>query len=60
MTLCESYNPDNIFRRFRVIEFPASFVGLSSTQDLNVEIDLHTRAYLKTMCKGSLLVKKFY
>ncbi|XP_059060425.1 uncharacterized protein LOC131853529 [Achroia grisella] len=52
---CDCYKPDNVFNRFKLIEFPISFVGLSSTQYLDVEVDLNTSAYLKTMHAGKLL-----
>lgn len=57
MSVCELYNPDNVFRRFKVVEFPISFVGLSTTRELDVETDLNTSAYLKTMCDGRLMVR---
>lgn len=53
---CDRYDPDNVFKRFKVVEFPISFVGLSTTQYLDVEVDLSKSAYLKTMCEGNLLV----
>ncbi|XP_072937336.1 uncharacterized protein [Epargyreus clarus] len=55
MTTCNNFSPDNIFNRFKVVEFPVSFVGLSTTQELNVEVNLNRSAYLKTMCEGKLL-----
>lgn len=57
MSNCVSYNPDNVFTRFKVLEFPISFVGLSTTLELDVEVDLNTSAYLKTLCEGRLMVK---
>lgn len=59
-TNCSSYNPDNVFKRFEVVEFPISFVGLSTTRELNVEIDLNNAAYIKTVCEGRLMVFIFY
>lgn len=56
MSHCQRYNPDNIFTNFKVIEFPISYVGLWTTQFLDLEIDLSKSAYLKTMCEGNLLV----
>lgn len=56
MSKCNNYNPDNVFKRFKVVEFPTSFVGLSTTQILNVDVDLSRSAYLKTMCEGRLMV----
>ncbi|KAF9415601.1 hypothetical protein HW555_006809 [Spodoptera exigua] len=55
MSTCPSYDPDKVFQRFKVVEFPPSFVGLSTTQLLDVEIDLNKSAYLKTMCEGRLM-----
>nr|XP_053605097.1 uncharacterized protein LOC128672171 isoform X2 [Plodia interpunctella] len=52
---CELYKPDNVFKRFKVVEFPISFVGLSTTQYLDVEVNLNNSAYLKTTCNGQLL-----
>lgn len=57
---CDSYNPDNVFKRFKVVEFPVSFVGLSTMQPLDVEIDLSKSAYLKTMYEGNLMVIFFF
>lgn len=54
---CEFYNPDNIFRRFKVVEFPISFAELSTTRELDVEADLYSSAYLKTTCEGHLMVR---
>ncbi|KAJ0181891.1 hypothetical protein K1T71_002613 [Dendrolimus kikuchii] len=51
---CYEYNPDNIFKRFKVVEFPISFVNLSTVQNLDVEVDLNTSAYLKTTHDGLL------
>lgn len=53
---CVRYNPDNVFKRFKMIEFPTSFVGLSTTKALDVEVDLNHSAYLKTMCDNHLRV----
>lgn len=53
---CDRYNPDNVFKRFKMIEFPTSFVGLSTTKALDVEVNLTISAYLKTMCDNHLLV----
>ncbi|XP_026757067.2 uncharacterized protein LOC113516796 [Galleria mellonella] len=55
MTACDRYKPDNVFNRFKMVEFPISFVGLSSTKYLDVEVDLSTSAYLKTTYDGNLL-----
>ncbi|CAH0700565.1 unnamed protein product [Spodoptera exigua] len=55
MSTCPSYDPDKVFQRFKVVEFPPSFVGLSTTRLLDVEIDLNKSAYLKTMCEGRLM-----
>ncbi|XP_047544580.1 uncharacterized protein LOC125076895 [Vanessa atalanta] len=55
MSNCNSYNPDDVFKRFKVVEFPISFVGLSTTLELDVEFDLDTSAYLKTLCEGRLM-----
>ncbi|XP_047042385.1 uncharacterized protein LOC124646308 [Helicoverpa zea] len=55
MSKCNNYNPDNVFKRFKVIEFPPSFVGLSTKQILDVDVDLRKSAYLKTMCEGRLM-----
>ncbi|KAJ8729394.1 hypothetical protein PYW08_000975 [Mythimna loreyi] len=55
MSKCNNYNPDNVFKRFKVVEFPTSFVGLSTTQILDVDVDLSRSAYLKTMCEGRLM-----
>ncbi|CAG9784373.1 unnamed protein product [Diatraea saccharalis] len=52
---CERYNPDNVFKRFKTIEFPTSFVGLSTTKVLDVEVDLNVSAYLKTMFDNKLM-----
>ncbi|XP_013188791.2 uncharacterized protein LOC106133563 [Amyelois transitella] len=52
---CELYQPDNVFKRFKVVEFPISFVGLFTTQLLDVEVNLQTSAFLKTMCNGKLM-----
>ena len=56
MPKCNNYDPDNVFKRFQVVEFPTSYVGLSTTQVLDVDIDLSKSAYLKTMCEGKLMV----
>lgn len=53
---CDGYNPDNVFKRFKVLEFPTSFVGLSTSQELDVELDLESSAFLKTMYEGHLWV----
>lgn len=57
---CNLFNPDNIFRRFKVVEFPITFVGLSTTLELDVDADLNISAYLKTNCNGNLVVGVFY
>lgn len=56
MPKCPDYDPDKVFQRFKVLEFPPSFVGLSTVQFLDVEVDLKKSAYLKTMCEGHLVV----
>lgn len=53
---CNLYDPDNVFQRLKVLEFPISYVGLSITQLLNLEFDLNTSVYIKTMCEGTLMV----
>ncbi|XP_026726969.1 uncharacterized protein LOC113493273 [Trichoplusia ni] len=55
MSSCNKYNPDKVFHRFKVVEFPASFVQLSTSQVLDVQVDLTCSAYLKTMCDGKLM-----
>ncbi|CAG4944631.1 unnamed protein product [Colias eurytheme] len=55
MHSCNFYNLDNVFKRFKVVEFPISFVGLSTSQVLDVENDLTTCAFLKTIYEGKLL-----
>ncbi|XP_023936629.2 uncharacterized protein LOC112044874 [Bicyclus anynana] len=55
MSSCYNYNLDNVFKRFQVVEFPISFVGLSTKRELDVEIDLIHSAYLKTFCEGTLM-----
>ncbi|XP_022820920.1 uncharacterized protein LOC111352582 [Spodoptera litura] len=55
MPKCPDYDPDKVFQRFKVLEFPPSFVGLSTTQLLDVEVDLNKSAYLKTKCEGRLV-----
>nr|XP_034828771.1 cilia- and flagella-associated protein 47-like isoform X2 [Maniola hyperantus] len=55
MSACGSFNPDNVFKQFKVVEFPISFVGLSTTLELDVEVDLNISAYLKTICGGCLM-----
>ncbi|XP_037877716.1 uncharacterized protein LOC110386039 isoform X1 [Bombyx mori] len=52
---CTRFNPDNIFQRFEVIEFPICFVGLSMTKILNVGVDLNSCAYIKTKHEGRLV-----
>lgn len=54
---CEEYNPDNVFKTFKVVEFPISYVNLSTTQNLNIEADLNTSAYLKTTHDGQIWVR---
>lgn len=56
MPKCNNFDPDNVFKRFKVVEFPKSYVGLSTTQILDVDVDLSRSAYLKTMCEGQLMV----
>ncbi|XP_026727315.1 uncharacterized protein LOC113493508 [Trichoplusia ni] len=55
MLSCKNYNPDKVFQRFKVVEFPATFVQLSTSQVLDVDVDLNHSAYLKTMCDGKLM-----
>ncbi|XP_045766364.1 uncharacterized protein LOC123868056 isoform X2 [Maniola jurtina] len=55
MSSCNSFNLDNVFKRFKVMEFPISYVGLSTTLELDVEVDLNVSAYLKTICGGCLM-----
>ncbi|XP_075991628.1 cilia- and flagella-associated protein 47-like [Anticarsia gemmatalis] len=55
MSVCLRYNPDNVFYRFKLVEFPISYVGLATTQFLDVDINISKSAYLKTMCEGRLL-----
>lgn len=57
---CNLFNPDNIFRRFKVVEFPITFVGLSTALELDVDADLNVSAYLKTNCDGHLMVGVFF
>ncbi|XP_045521413.1 uncharacterized protein LOC123712396 isoform X1 [Pieris brassicae] len=52
---CSFYNLDNVFKQFKVVEFPISFVGLSTSQVLDVENDLNTCSYLKTIYDGNLI-----
>lgn len=54
--MCDQFRPDHVFQRFEVFEFPTSFVGLSTTMNLDLGADLTTSAYLKTMHDGKLLV----
>lgn len=56
MSECALFNPDKVFRRFKLVDFPTSYVELSTKQILDVEINLNTSAYLKTLCEGDLLV----
>lgn len=56
---CNFYNLDNVFKQFKVVEFPISFVGLSTSQVLDVENDLNTCTYLKTIYDGNLMVRFF-
>lgn len=58
-TNCNFYNLDNVFKRFKVVEFPVSFIGLSTTRELDVDIDLNNTAYIKTICEGRLMVGIF-
>ncbi|KAL4708064.1 hypothetical protein ACJJTC_009843 [Scirpophaga incertulas] len=53
--MCTKYDPDNVFKKINLIEFPISFVGLSTTKILDVEKDLSVSIYLKTMYKNELL-----
>lgn len=53
---CEGYDPDHKFRRFRVVEFPVTLVGLSSTIFLDIDVNLKTTSYIKTLCEGKLVV----
>lgn len=53
---CDRHNPDNVFKRFKMIGFPISFVGLSTSNTLDVEVDLTVSAYLKTLYDSQLLV----
>ncbi|RVE50450.1 hypothetical protein evm_004875 [Chilo suppressalis] len=52
---CNKCNLDTVFKRFKSIEFPTSFVGLSTIKTLDVEIDLSVSAYLKTMYNNKLM-----
>ncbi|KOB79187.1 Uncharacterized protein OBRU01_00922, partial [Operophtera brumata] len=56
MPECDRYDPDIVFKRFKIVEFPASLVGLSTTRPLDVEVDLSKSAYLKTTYEGNLLL----
>lgn len=60
MSDCDQYNPDNVFKRFKMIDFPVSFVGLSTERYLDVETNLARDSYLKTTCNGSLLVRYYF
>lgn len=53
---CYEYDPDKVFRRFRVVEFPTSFVGLCTEDELELDANLATSTYLKTSYKGKLEV----
>ncbi|CAH0603100.1 unnamed protein product [Chrysodeixis includens] len=55
MSSCKKYDPDKVFHRIKVVEFPMTFVELSTSLDLDVEVDLNNSAYLKTMCDGKLM-----
>ncbi|XP_049867224.1 cilia and flagella-associated protein 47-like isoform X2 [Pectinophora gossypiella] len=55
MSDCEAYDPNNVFKRFKLFEFPISFVGLSTTLPLDLEIDVTTSGYFKTINMGSLM-----
>ncbi|CAD0196125.1 unnamed protein product [Chrysodeixis includens] len=55
MLPCKNYDPDKVFHRFKVVEFPKTFVQLSTSLDLDVETNLKNSAYLKTMCDGKLM-----
>lgn len=54
--ICEMYDPDAVFQHFRVVEFPMSIVGLSTSQKLDLEVNFNKFAYLRTVCEGKLMV----
>ncbi|CAK1603077.1 unnamed protein product [Parnassius mnemosyne] len=56
MTVCLNYDPENVYKRLKVVEFPICIVGLSISKIIDIEeSDLYTSAYLKTMCQGALM-----
>ncbi|XP_068620829.1 uncharacterized protein [Battus philenor] len=55
MEICDKSDPDNVFKSFKLVEFPICFVGLSTSKEIKVEWDLQSSVYLKTMHEGSLL-----
>lgn len=58
--ICELYDPDTVFEHFRVVEFPMSIVGLSTSQKLDLTVDFNKSAYLRTVCEGKLMVSLRY
>lgn len=54
---CDCFNLDKVFQRFKIVEFPISFVGLSTTEDLDVQVDLNKTTYFKTLYEGVLMVR---
>lgn len=53
------YNPDTVFQHFKVVEFPVSIVGLSTSQKLDLKVDFNKFAYLRTVCEGKLMVSSY-
>lgn len=57
--ICETYDPDTVFQHFRIVEFPMSIVGLSTSQKLDLNMDYKKFAYLRTVCDGKLMVRSY-